>query len=650
MERESFENREVSRLLNRYYVAVKVDREERPDVDQLYMNFCQFLTGAGGWPLTCILTPDREPIYIGTYFPKNNAYGRIGLMELLEQLARQWKAEESKLREYAGKLVEALRPLPDNGQRSPAVPRAVSEKFPSGDLPSTESKQRTALIGQAFADLSGMFDRRYGGFGKAPKFPSPHHLSFLLRCAALQKERTAWTMVQKTLDMMGSGGIYDHIGYGFSRYSTDEKWLIPHFEKMLYDNALLAIAYLESYQFAHREQDAQKAGEIFSYLLRDMQSPEGAFYSAEDADSEGKEGTFYLWTSEEIERILAGEEASLFKTAYHVTPEGNFAGKNILYRIDADWGKIALNQQIPLARLRQRLESAAQKLFVYRQKRVQPFRDDKILTGWNGLAIAALAKGALALNEKSYLEQAERALAFILSHLRNKDGRLFARFREGEAAHLAYLDDYAYLIWGILELYTAGGNPEHLKLALELQAEQDRLFRAEDTDDYFLSGSDGEELLLRSKSYYDGALPSGNSIAAMNLLRIARFTDAKEWRDKGERTLRSLSERAVPYPAGYTAFLQAVQYSLSAEQTLVLSGPLTDPNALKMRQVIGEKFDPFLTLIYQEGTVSSVLPWLKDYPFAPEKARAYLCQSRTCLPPISDPENLRDAISSGISL
>ncbi len=625
MEKESFEDQEVAALLNRYFISIKVDREERPDVDHLSMEFCQALTGSGGWPLTLLMTPEKEPFFAGTYFPKNQRYGRPGLMELLEQVGTLWQNKEDDLRESAREILAAVK-----ARKLPASsPTLLSQE----ELPHWQED----LIHEAYQALKSAFDPRYGGFGRAPKFPSPHTLSFLLRYSLQHPESQARAMAQKTLDSMGQGGIKDHIGFGFCRYSTDREWLVPHFEKMLYDNALLAIAYLESYQFSRREEDAQQAKEIFYYVLRDMTSPEGAFYSAEDADSEGVEGKFYLWSPEEVERAL-GEESVLFCQAFDITTSGNFEGKSIPNRLKSDLNKLAQTSHLSLTTLKERLETSRQALFANREQRIHPHKDDKILTSWNALMIAALAKGAQVLGG-DYLGRAEKALKFILTHLRREDGRLFARYRDGEIAYLGYLGDYAYLIGSVLELYAASGQPHLLSLAIDLQEDQDELFTDPDGG-YFLTGKDAESLLMRPKEVYDGALPSGNSVSALNLLRLARITADGRWEDKASKQIQAFRSTLSEYPSGYTAFLQALQFATSPSQELVLAGPLDSPRLSEMRKAYFFGFHPFATILYQEGTVSRITPWVEDYPVDPNQTMAYLCQGLACQAPMSNPEDL----------
>ncbi|WP_306811065.1 thioredoxin domain-containing protein [Irregularibacter muris] len=491
MERESFEDEEVAKILHDHFVAIKVDREERPDLDHIYMTFCQAITGQGGWPLTVFLTPDQKPFYAGTYFPKQDMGSRIGLVTLLNKIKELWQTKRDELLSTSSENTKSIQDHIDN------VDHQDIEKY---------------VVEETLGYFKENFDEIYGGFGFAPKFPTPHNLRFLLRCWKENKEEEVLNMVEKTLQSMYAGGIYDHIGYGFSRYSTDGEWLVPHFEKMLYDNALLAITYLETYQVTSNPLYAQVAEEIFTYILRDMSHPDGGFYSAEDADSEGVEGKFYVWSKEEITNILGEKEGEEFCKLFDITTYGNFEGKNIPNLIDyglshpKDQGKI---------------QQWKEKLFEYREKRIHPHKDDKILTSWNGMMIAALAMGGKVLKKDEYISAAEKSIHFILKNLRDERGRLYARFREGERAYLGYLDDYAYIVWALTELYDATYNFDYIQLAKEINGQMIELFWDEEKGGLFFNGKDAESLLFRPKDIFDGAMPSGNSVATLNFLKLA---------------------------------------------------------------------------------------------------------------------------------
>ncbi|WP_445900299.1 thioredoxin domain-containing protein [Desulfitobacterium sp. THU1] len=638
MERESFEDHEVADLLKRYFIAIKVDREERPDVDHIYMEFCQALTGSGGWPLTILMTPDQKPFYAGTYFPKESRYGRPGIVDILHQLGELWKADEEKVHNSAESIYTAV-----IASKVPPTPSMISSQ---DDDFRPWAKEIIEIAMQTFQKS---FDSQYGGFREAPKFPTPHNLTFLLRYAhdhgQEPKAQQAAQMVRNTLDAMGQGGIYDHIGFGFARYSTDRHWLVPHFEKMLYDNALLAIAYLESYQVRHDPQDEQTAREIFAYVLRDMTAPEGGLYSAEDADSEGVEGKFYVWTPQEIHELLGPEAGQLYCRAYDITRDGNFEGHNIPNLLHTEWAALAEEFNLPLEELSLQLEEARQILFQAREKRIHPHKDDKILTSWNGLMIAALAKGAQIFGDTTFSDAAQRAVSFIMNNL-YPDQRLLARYRDRDSAHLGYLDDYAFLIWGLIELYLATEKKDYLGFALSLQRAQDELFLDSEELGYFLTGHDAEELLIRPKEIYDGAIPSGNSVSACNLIRLARLTGDAHWEKRAHEQLMAFKSPLSTYPAGYTAFLQALQYALAQSQEIVLTGPLQHAEHSKMKELIFAEYRPYTILLYQEGTLTELIPWLTNYPQDSKQATAYVCQNHSCHRPVHTAAELSSLLST----
>ena len=515
MERESFEDEEIASILNNNFISIKVDREERPDIDSIYMTVCQALTGHGGWPLTIFMTPDKTPFFAGTYFPKNDRMGMSGLKTILNSVNQAWLNNREALLHSGSRILDAIK-----------------DSFEE-DTPESTATISEDIFDEAFSQFKYDFDNIFGGFGSAPKFPTPHNLFFLLRYWYNTKEEYALIMVEKTLESMYKGGIYDHIGFGFSRYSTDEKWLVPHFEKMLYDNALLAIAYLEAYQATKKKKYAEIAQQIFTYVLRDMTSPEGGFYSAEDADSEGEEGKFYIWSKKEINDILGDKDGEKYCKYYNITDEGNFEGFNI---------PSLINSVIP-DEDNELVESCRKKLFDYRIKRIHPHKDDKILTAWNGLMIAAMAIGGRVLHNEVYTQAAEKAAEFILSKLVREDGRLLARYRDGDAAIPAYVDDYAYLIWGLIELYESTYKPKYLKKSLALNQDLIKLFWDNKSGGLFLYGSDSEQLIIRPKELYDGATPSGNSVAALNFIRLARMTGQHELEEKAQNRFSNFGKQ-----------------------------------------------------------------------------------------------------------
>lgn len=620
MERESFEDEEVARILNKGFVSIKVDREERPDIDHIYMDVCQSLTGSGGWPLTIIMTSDKKPFFAGTYFPKSRRMGYPGLIEILEEIIKSWNTRKDSLLEASESILDHI--------------RAHSAADSQGELD-------IEAAGEAFKGFKASFDSQYGGFGSAPKFPSPHNLQFLLRYWKTTNDPDALKMVEKTLVSMYRGGIFDHIGFGFSRYSTDNKWLVPHFEKMLYDNAELAMSYLEAYQATGKIQYAEVAEQIFEYVLRDMTSPEGGFYSAEDADSEGVEGKFYIWSPKEITDIL-GEDADRFNSYYGIDEKGNFEQKSI--------PNLLHNEKAFLQIESNPLNVCRKKVYEAREKRVHPYKDDKVLTSWNGLMIAALSMGGRILKDSEYTKAAERAVAFIKVKLMRKDGRLLARYREGEAANLAYLDDYAFLIWGLIELYETTFKAEYLDLALSLNSDMLKYFYDEENGGFYLYGSDSEQLIVRPKNIYDGATPSGNSAAAVNLLRLSGLTGNPDFEEKAYKAFSAFGGIIKEYPMGHTHMLTALLMKSSKAREIVIVGSREDEDVKRMLDTISESFMPFTSVLLKDPKaiaegIESIAAYAKDQIMIDNKATAYICENYTCMAPITDFQKYKDAIA-----
>ena len=620
MEEESFADEEVAELLNQNFVAIKVDREERPDVDSIYMEVCQSLIGRGGWPLTVIMTPEREPFFAGTYFPKESQRGQPGLINILTKVSREWEQNREHLIKTGEEIVKNLKESSKD---------QVDDKISQAEM--------KELATTAAESLKHRFDSQYGGFGAAPKFPQPHNLLFLLRYSKAYDNQETLKMVEKTLDSMWRGGIYDHLGYGFARYSTDRKWLVPHFEKMLYDNALLAITYLEAFQLSSKADYARVAREILTYIKRDMTAPEGGFYSAEDADSEGVEGKFYLWNPAEVKEVLGGEEGTEFCAYYDITAAGNFEGENIPNLIDSAETKEEIDKRFKVAR---------QKLFAYREKRVHPAKDDKILTAWNGLMIAAFSRADRIL-EEDYQEEAKRAVKFIQNNLTRDDGRLLARYRDGEADYLAYVDDYAFLIWGLIELYQTSFDLEYLKLALDLNQDLLEYFWDREQGGLYLYGSDGEELITRPKEIRDGALPSGNAIAAFNFWRLAQLTGDESLFAKFEEQINAFSQRFKENPTAYTASLISLLSDTGLGQEIIINGESED-SLEEFLEVINNKYLPFSTVILNTPAKIDSLAELNQL-FASDdfKGRAdevLICQNYTCQQPLNNSEELAKAL------
>ncbi len=621
MAHESFEDEEVARILNESFVSIKVDREERPDIDQIYMSACQALTGQGGWPLTIFMTPGGNPFFAGTYFPKSSRMGMVGFIELLTRVASLWRRDRERIFQDSEKIRQAIQKETRLGTAGPALDQGVLRK--------------------AYEQFLRAFDPVRGGFGPAPKFPTPHHLTFLLRWYRRSQELPAANMVEKTLEAMRGGGIFDQIGFGFHRYSVDENWLVPHFEKMLYDQALLAMAYTEAYQALRKGQFAKVAREIFTYVLRDMAAPEGGFYSAEDADSEGKEGLFYLWTPRQVEKHLGDKLGHLFCRFYGISPEGNFEEGMSIPHISQTWQNFADQEKMSVSALARALEEAREKLFQVRAKRVHPLKDDKIITSWNGLMIAALAKGYQALREETYAQAARKAADFMLQRMRNDHGRLRRRFRHGHVAYVGFLDDYAYLVWGLIELYEAVFEVGYLEEAIHLNQVMIELFWDEEKCGFYFSGRDNEALISRPRDLYDGAVPSGNSVAAFNLLRLSRMTGKADWEKKADQLLRVFSAPVAEYPMAYTQFLIAVDFMLGPSQEIVIAG---DPGLEESREMIAfvqRSFLPNKVLLFRaEGDagrkLSALSPFVGGMRPLNKRPTVYLCENYTCQTPLTD--------------
>jgi uncharacterized protein YyaL (SSP411 family) len=626
MEHESFEDPQVAALINETFIPIKVDREERPDIDQIYMSVCQALTGTGGWPLTIILTPEKEPFFAGTYFPKESRFQRTGLMELIPNLAELWTNKRGELLDSADKIVNYLKQ-----NSSPAA----------GEL----SKP---ILDKAYQQLSDRFDGVQGGFGSAPKFPSAHNLIFLLRYWHRTGENHALEMVETTLEKMRLGGIFDQIGFGFHRYSTDSYWLVPHFEKMLYDQAMLVMAYVEAFQATGKEEYAQTAREILTYVLRDMTSPEGGFYSAEDADSEGEEGLFYLWTPDEFRESLGDEGSKLFINFFNLEEGGNFfdestkskTGRSILY-LKKNLAELREEINLPEEELGDFWEKIRQMLYGIREKRIHPFKDDKILTDWNGLMIAAFAKAAAALGEPQYALAAKNAVDFIWDKLRDKDGRLLKRYRDEEAGLPAHLDDYAFLVWGLLELYEAEFDPEYLQRAINLNALMLKEFWDPQNGGLFFTAEGQTDLIVRSKEIYDGAIPSGNSVAAFNLLRIGRMTSNPDLEDKARLIGSAFSNQVRSVPMGHTQLLSAMLFAFGPAYEVVITGETKAADTVAMLEALNLNYHPhkvtlFRPLISQKPSITELAEFTESQTPIDGKATAYVCKDFTCSAPTTD--------------
>ena len=627
MEKESFEDEEVAKLMNEAFVSIKVDREERPDIDGIYMTVCQILTGSGGWPLTIVMTPEKKPFFAGTYFPKLGRYGRAGMMELIPQLSELWNSKNDDILKSAEEISHAL---------------INSSKFSGDEILSSE------ILDQAFNELSRRFDPENGGFGKSPKFPTPHNLTFLLRYWKKNNNEDALAIVEKTLKEMRLGGIYDHIGFGFHRYSTDPQWLVPHFEKMLYDQALLAIAYIEAYQATKKELFENTVKEILEYVNRDMRSKKGGFYSAEDADSEGEEGKYYLWTVDEVRAILK-DDADLFFEIFNCEPAGNWidpmhggkVGTNILH-LQTTMDEYSSKSNVSAGILEIKIALAQKQLLEAREKRIHPHKDDKILTDWNGLMISAFAKAAQVFDEKKYIEIAESTAKFILNHMTLQNGRLLHRYRNGNADIASNLDDHAFLIAALLDLYETTFSVDHLIDALKLNDDLIKYFWDENDGAFFFTATDSEKLLVRQKEIYDGAIPSGNSIALLNLVRLYRFTGRTEFEVKASQMIKTFSQLIKTSPSAYTQFLSAFDFYIGPSKEILLVGN-DDEKVKRFLRILRETFIPNKVIIYKDDRTKDKLSKAAEFTKSYQSlngAEAYICENFSCRLPVTSEKDL----------
>jgi len=636
MEEESFDDEEIARYLNEHYIAIKVDREERPDIDAIYMNAVQTMTGHGGWPMTVWLTPDRKPFYGGTYFPARDGDrgARVGFLTLLQKLKTVYDQEPERVVQSATELAHIIQ-----GNLAPGSGGA--------GLPDTQALQ---VVIDTYRQR---FDSTSGGIQGAPKFPSSLPIRLLLRHYRRTGDQQSLTMATLTLEKMAAGGMYDHVGGGFHRYSTDAQWLVPHFEKMLYDNALLVMAYLEGYQVTGREDFAQVAREILRYVERDMTVPAGAFYSATDADSlapsgQREEGWFFAWTPAEIEAILGKERARIVTTYYTVTKEGNFEGRNILHT-PKPLDTVAVDLNLPPEKVHTVIQETKDLLYNARAKRPSPLRDEKILTAWNGLMISAHAQAALVLSDARYADRAGRAADFVLTKMR-KNGRLLRSYMGGQARHDGYLDDYAFLIAGLLDLYEATGNPRWLKEAVALDKVLEDHYEDKQAGGFFMTSNDHEALLAREKPSYDGAEPSGNSVQALNLLRLHEFTTEDRYRVRAEKALQAFGEILKRAPAAVSELLLAVDYHLDTPKEIVIVTPKSRAEAEPFLAKLGTIFLPNrIVAVVPEGeelaAQAKLIPLIEGKVAQTGKATAYVCEKKVCALPTSDPAIFAKQIS-----
>ena len=630
MEHESFEDDEVAALLNDSYIAIKVDREERPDIDNVYMSVTQMLTGRGGWPMTVIMTPEKEPFFAGTYFPKHTRGRRVGMMELLPNVKTYWDTKRDSLLQDAKKLTQRL--------------KNTNQTYRSGESLADD------ILDKTFSIFDNRFDETYGGFGNAPKFPKPHDYLFLLKYYSRTKNTRALAMAEKSLIEMRRGGMYDQVGFGFHRYSVDKSWLVPHFEKMLYDQALLVHAYLVAYQVTGDQFYADVVREILEYVERDMTSPEGGFYSAEDADSEGEEGLFYLWTTSELGELLDESDSQLFQKIMNIYENGNWnegrrhGGTNIPH-LKQSWSQLAKINQTSENELNDRYEKIRAKLFNVREERVHPQKDDKILSDWNGLMISAFAKAAVVLREDKYTVLAENAANYVLTALRAKDGGLLKRSRNGEAGIHGLIEDYSFVIWGLIELYQLTFNAKYLESAVELSDYQFEHFWDSQGHGFYFTPDNAEQLLVRSKEVYDGAIPSGNSVAAYNFIRLGRILSRTDYEDISHQTMTAFARNLNRSGSGYTLMLQGVEYFYGPSYEVLIFG---DPESTDTQNMITEIRNipqPNKVVIFagkDGGDLQSLIPFVGMYPSSKDGSPlVYVCQNYSCNLPTNDIEKVK---------
>ncbi|MGH7900938.1 MAG: thioredoxin domain-containing protein, partial [Thermodesulfobacteriota bacterium] len=639
-EHESFEDPDVARLMNETFVSIKVDREERPDIDNIYMTVCQMISKSGcGWPLNVIMTPDNKPFYVATYIPKETRFGRVGMIELIPQVKELWNTKRGDVIRSADQITNVLK----EGVQ-------FSSNLKGEELDETSLKE-------AFTELEGSFDSKNGGFGTAPKFPTPHNFLFLLRYWKRSGDVRALNIVEKSLQSMRMGGIYDHVGFGFHRYSTDQNWLVPHFEKMLYDQAMLAMAYVEVYQATGKKEYAKTADEIFTYVLRDMTDSSGGFYSAEDADSEGEEGKFYFWTKDEIQEVLGEGQSQLILKVFNVIDGGNFsgeatgrnAGSNIL-NITNSLSEIASSQNISEEELELRIDEARTKLFEVREKRIHPHKDDKILTNWNGLTIAALAKGAQVLNESKYIDAAKKSANFILENMRDKNGRLLHRYRDGDAGIKANADDYAFFIWGLIELYEASFDVRYLQTALELKKEMINHFWDNKNGGFYFTSDDGDDLIVRQKEINDGAIPSGNSVAMLNMLRLGRITADTDLEEKASMINGVFSKLIGRYPSAFTQFLVGLDFGIGPSYEVIIAGNSGAEDTGAMIKALRMRFVPNKIVLFRptdkDATkIATIAEYTTNHLSIGGKATAYVCLNYECKLPTTEIDKMLELLN-----
>lgn len=632
MERESFENEKVAKLMNKAFINIKVDREERPAIDSIYMKVCMMLTGSGGWPLTIIMTPDQKPFFAATYIPRESRFGRTGMLELIPQIEKTWKTKRQEVEASANKIASALK---KNTITPPAGPIAV------GRLPKL-----------AYEGIAASFDHEHGSFGGAPKFPSPSKMNFLLRYWRRSGNQEALQMVEFSLHKIRNGGIYDQIGFGVHRYATDSEWLLPHFEKMLYNQAMLAGTFVEAYQATLRKTYQETAEEIYSYVLRDMTAPNGAFYTAEDADSEGEEGKFYVWSKTELTKILSKKEFMLIEKVYSIESSGNFmdeatnakTGQNILH-FKKPIHTVADELGMSYSDLKIILEKIRRKLFKIRKNRIHPLKDTKILVDWNGLMIASLAYAARAFESDEYLKAAKKSADFVLSKMTDSNGRLFHRWKDGHAAFNGKLDDYAFMIQGLIELYEASFEVKYLQAALKYNDVLIKHFSDKDHGAFFMTPDYGEKLLIRPKEIYGGATPSGNSVMIMNLLKLSRLTGNTEYEQLAEAIVMTYGKSLSQMPSEFSGTMSALLFAEGPAYEIVISGDQDNTECKKIIKAVNHLYLPEKVVILRppknNTAIIKIAPYTKSQKMINTLPTVYICRNTACESPLAGIKELK---------
>jgi uncharacterized protein len=626
MERESFENEDIARVMNQCFVNIKVDREERPDLDTIYMNYVQMTTGSGGWPMTVFLTPNQVPFFGGTYFPPDERYGRPGFPRICQTVYEAYRNRKSEIEASGPEIVQSLQSM--------------------NRMPDSEAAPDAESLGRAFRNLAQRFDLTHGGFAGAPKFPGSMSLAFCLRHFHRTGLQPALDFVELSLEKMAYGGIYDQLGGGFHRYSVDAHWLVPHFEKMLYDNALLSRVYLDAYQATGNPLYRRIVEETLDYVTREMTHPEGGFYSTQDADSEGEEGKFFVWTQQEVEAVLGKQDGTLFCRYFDVTPAGNFEGKNIL-NVPRSVEALAQEEQMPAEKLKAVIERSRRRLFAEREKRVKPHRDEKVLTSWNGLMLVSFASAASVLDREDYLEVAERNAQFVLNHLA-EGHKLLRTWKDGQAKLNGYLEDYANFIEGLLSLFEATGSRLWLEEAVRFNRTLLDQFWDEAGASFYLTGRDHEQLIARVKDFYDNATPAGSSVAVFNLLKLSVLTGEGHYRQKAEANLRSMKPALERYPTGFGYLLEAADFFVGPVREIAVIGPRQNSTTRELLQTVYRSYLPNRIVALCDPSSSDSareIPLLEGKSLIEGKPAAYVCEDYVCQAPTTLPAELENLLA-----